>query len=133
MVEEEEQCVAIGEQMQTEVTVWGTGSPRREFLHVDDLAEALVLLMRIYEGPVTINVGTGQEVTIRELAEMMKDVVGYQGRITWDSSKPDGTPRKLLDSSRIQKLGWPPKHLLHAGLASTYAWAVERGAFRSAA
>jgi GDP-L-fucose synthase len=116
-----------------EVTVWGTGSPRREFLHVDDLADALALLMRIYEAPETINVGTGQEVTIRELAEMMKDVVGYQGRITWDSSKPDGTPRKLLDSSRIQKLGWSPKHLLHAGLASTYAWAVERGAFRSAA
>ena len=116
-----------------EVTVWGTGSPRREFLHAADLADALVLLMRTYESPETINVGSGQEVTIRELAETMKEVVGYQGQITWDSSKPDGTPRKLLDSSRIQKLGWSPAHDLRSGLASTYAWAVEQGAFDPAA
>lgn len=108
-----------------EVVVWGTGAPRREFLHADDLADALYLLMQKYEDPQTINVGTGQEVTIRELAETMADVTGYRGRIVWDTSKPDGTPRKLLDSSRILALGWKPKHTLKAGLASTYAWAVQ--------
>ena len=108
-----------------EVAVWGTGTPRREFLHVDDLADALALLMETYEDAQTINVGTGQEVTIRELAETMADVTGYNGRIVWDTTKPDGTPRKLLDSSRILALGWKPKHTLKEGLASTYAWAVQ--------
>lgn len=116
-----------------QVVVWGTGSPRREFLHVDDLADALYLLMQVYESPQTINVGTGQEVTIRELAEAMKDVVGYDGAIAFDASKPDGTPRKLLDSSRILSLGWRPKYALREGLASTCAWALQNGAFATAA
>jgi GDP-L-fucose synthase len=110
------------------VTVWGSGTPRREFLHVDDLADALFLLMQKYEDVQTINVGSGQEVTIRELAETMRDVTGYRGEISWDRSKPDGTPRKLLDSSRIQALGWRPRHSLREGLAATYAWARETGA-----
>ena len=113
-----------------QVVVWGTGSPRREFLHVDDLADALLLLMRQYEDPETINVGTGQEVTIRELAETMAHVVGYTGALKWDTSKPDGTPRKLLDSSRIQALGWKPKRELKEALASTYQWALEGAIFR---
>jgi GDP-L-fucose synthase len=110
------------------VSVWGTGAPLREFLHVDDLAEALYMLMESYEDQQTINVGTGQEVTIRELAETMKATVGFQGEIEFDASKPDGTPRKVLDSSRILALGWKPKHSLREGLASTYRWAVEKGA-----
>lgn len=116
-----------------EVVVWGTGTPRREFLHVDDLANALVLLMNVYEDAQTINVGTGEEVTIRELAETMADVVGYRGTIRWDRSKPDGTPRKLLDSSRILSLGWSPKRTLREGLASTYRWALDSGVLRAAA
>jgi GDP-L-fucose synthase len=108
-----------------EVVVWGTGTPRREFLHADDLADALHRLMQEYEETRTINVGTGQEVTIRELAETMAAVTGYKGRIVWDATKPDGTPRKLLDSSRILALGWKPKQTLREGLASTYKWAVE--------
>lgn len=116
-----------------EVVVWGTGTPRREFLHVDDLANALVLLMNLYEDAQTINVGTGEEVTIRELAETMADVVGYRGTIRWDRSKPDGTPRKLLDSSRILSLGWSPKRTLREGLASTYRWALDLGVLRAAA
>ncbi len=107
-----------------EVLVWGTGTPRREFLHVDDLADALYLLMQVYENAETINVGTGQEVTIRELAETMRDVVDYRGTIRWDPTKPDGTPRKLLDSSRLFSLGWRPKHLLREGLSTTYRWAL---------
>lgn len=116
-----------------EVMVWGSGNPKREFLHVDDLAGALFLLMQKYESPQTINVGTGQEVTIRELAETMKEVVGFSGAITFDASKPDGTPRKLLDSARILALGWQPKHSLRAGLESTYRWAVDHGSFAVAA
>lgn len=108
------------------VTVWGTGTPRREFLHVDDLADALYLLMERYEDASTINVGTGEEVTIRSLAETMAAVTGFSGSLEFDSSKPDGTPRKLLDSSRIFSLGWKPRHTLREGLASTYEWAVEQ-------
>ena len=110
------------------VSVWGTGAPLREFLHVDDLAEALYMLMQSYEEVGTINVGTGQEVTIRELAEAMRSTVGFRGEIVFDASKPDGTPRKVLDSSRILALGWKPSHDLREGLASTYRWAVESGA-----
>lgn len=110
------------------VSVWGTGAPLREFLHVDDLAEALYMLMESYEDQQTINVGTGQEVTIRELAEAMRATVGFEGEIEFDASKPDGTPRKVLDSSRILALGWKPKHSLREGLASTYRWAIENGA-----
>jgi GDP-L-fucose synthase len=111
------------------VTVWGTGAPLREFLHVDDLAEALYMLMLQYEERQTINVGTGQEVTIRELAEAMKSTVGFRGEIVFDHSKPDGTPRKVLDSSRILAMGWGPKHELEEGLASTYRWAIENVVF----
>jgi GDP-L-fucose synthase len=107
-----------------EVVVWGSGSPRREFLHVDDLAEALVMLMREYESDQMINVGTGEDVTISELAQMMKKVTGFEGRIVFDTSKPDGPPRKLLDVSRIRARGWSPKIPLEQGLRETCAWAV---------
>ena len=105
-----------------EVVVWGSGSPRREFLHVDDLADASLTLMGIYDEPGIINVGTGQDLTIRELAELVKDVVGYGGRIVYDTSKPDGTPRKLLDVSRLAALGWKAKIGLREGVAATYQW-----------
>jgi len=114
---------------ESEVVVWGTGTPRREFLHADDLADALYLLMQEYESPQTINVGTGTDVTIAELADLMRDVTGYTGRLRFDHSKPDGTPRKLLDVSRIEALGWTPRIQLREGLASVYAWAVDRGVF----
>jgi GDP-L-fucose synthase len=104
------------------VTMWGSGSPRREFLHVDDLARACVLLLERFDAPQPINVGVGRDVTIRELAEIVSRVVGYDGTIRWDPSKPDGTPRKLLDSSRIEGLGWRPRIGLEEGIRSTYAW-----------
>jgi len=107
------------------VTVWGTGTPRREFLYVEDLAEAIVVLLENYEAPDTINIGTGQDVTIAELANLMKQTTGFEGDITFDTSKPDGTPRKLLDVTRIQSLGWRAETSLEAGLAKTYAWARE--------
>ena len=110
-----------------EVVVWGSGTPRREFLHVTDLAEALVMLLDRYDEATTINVGCGRDVTIAELAEMMKRVTGYPGRIVFDASKPDGTPRKLLDVSRIRALGWTPRIELEDGLRETYAWAVREG------
>lgn len=104
------------------VTLWGTGSPRREFLHVDDLAKAVVALLERYDDAPPINVGVGDDVTIRELAETVRDVVGYQGDIEWDTSKPDGTPRKLLDVSRIHDLGWKAEIGLRDGIAATYQW-----------
>jgi GDP-L-fucose synthase len=107
------------------VTVWGTGTPRREFLHVDDLADAAVFLMRRYDAPEPINVGTGTDLTIAELAERICRVVGYAGRVEYDTSKPDGTPRKLLDVSRLGALGWRASIGLDEGLASTYRWYVE--------
>ena len=113
------------------VSVWGTGNPRREFLHVDDLAEALLVLMDRYEEPETINVGTGEDVSIRELAGLMADVVDFEGEIHFDTSMPDGTPRKLLDVGRIRALGWQPKISLGEGLAATYRWAVETGALQA--
>ena len=105
-----------------EVTLWGTGTARRELLHVDDLAEAALLLMDVYDSPDVINVGAGEDLTIRELAELVQGVVGYQGRIVFDSGKPDGTPRKLLDSSRMRALGWRPKITLAQGIRATYEW-----------
>ncbi len=105
-----------------EVVVWGTGTPRREFLYVDDLARAIVHLMRVYGGEELVNVGCGQDVTIREVAEMVSAVVGFTGRITFDATKPDGTPRKLLDTSRAASLGWQPSVALRDGVAATYAW-----------
>lgn len=111
------------------VTIWGTGSPRREFLHVDDLAQAVVLLMNNYSEPSIINVGTGEDITLRELSETVKDVVGFKGDILFDTSKPDGTPRKVLDVSKIRRLGWAPQYSLREGLAMTYSWALENCAF----
>jgi len=105
-----------------EVVVWGTGSPRREFLHVDDLADAALFLMLHYDEPEIINVGSGSEITIRELAETIASVVGYRGTLTFDASKPDGTPRKLLDTSRLSALGWKPRITLEEGIAETYCW-----------
>ncbi len=107
---------------QPSVVVWGSGSPRREFLHVDDLADACVHLMRTYESPELVNVGVGDDVTIRELAETIRDIVGFTGDLTWDTSKPDGTPRKLLDVSRLAGLGWKAKIGLRDGIEQTYRW-----------
>jgi GDP-L-fucose synthase len=104
------------------VTLWGTGSARREFLHVDDLAAACLFLLDKYDGDSPINVGTGVDFTIRELAEKIQNAVGYQGSISWDTSKPDGTPQKLLDVSKISSLGWKHKVNFSDGLAETYAW-----------
>ena len=103
-----------------EVICWGTGTPRREFLHADDLGRACVFLMQNYSEEQFINVGYGSDITIRELAEMIKNVVGYTGRIAWDPSKPDGTPRKLMDSSRILAMGWRPEIDLETGIARAY-------------
>ena len=105
--------------------VWGSGTPRREFLHVDDCADALVHVLRQYSGAMHINVGSGVEVSIRELAELIADVVGFQGRIDFDPSKPDGTPRKLLDSQRLRALGWVPKISMADGLRQTYRWVCD--------
>jgi GDP-L-fucose synthase len=107
--------------------IWGTGSPKREFLYVDDLADALVFLMTSYSGPVPLNVGTGEELTIRELAETVSDVVGFTGRLVFDATKPDGTPRKLLDTGRLRNLGWTASTSLREGLVHTYRWYEEAG------
>jgi len=111
-----------------EVVLWGTGTPRREFLHVDDLAAACLFLLENYDSPDPINVGVGTDVTIRELAEIVADVVGYDGELTQDTSKPDGTPRKLLDVSRINQLGWAATVPLRDGIASTYKWFLDHRA-----
>jgi GDP-L-fucose synthase len=103
-------------------TVWGSGSPRREFLYVDDLADALAFLLENYDSPEVINVGCGKDVTIRELAEIVSEVVGFKGELIFDPSKPDGTPRKLLDTSCLKKLGWTPRVSLRDGIEQTYQW-----------
>lgn len=108
-----------------EVVIWGTGSPRREFLHSDDLARALLFLAEHYDSDDIINVGSGEEVSIHELATTIAQVVGFDGTLRFDSSKPDGTPRKLLDSSRLAALGWVPETSLADGLATTYQWFLE--------
>ncbi|MEE8413212.1 MAG: GDP-L-fucose synthase [Dehalococcoidales bacterium] len=105
-----------------EVTVWGTGSPRRETLHVDDLADACIMLMNDYHDSTMINIGSGEDVSIRELAEVIKEVVGFEGRVVFDESKPDGMLRKLLDNSKIEKLGWSPKISPVEGIRQTYRW-----------
>ncbi|TYB83281.1 GDP-L-fucose synthase [Maritimibacter fusiformis] len=105
----------------SEVVVWGSGTPLREFLHADDLADALVFLLKHYSDASHINVGSGVEVTIRELAEIISEVVGYEARLVFDSTKPDGTPRKLIDSGRLHDLGWNEARLLRDGIAQTYA------------
>jgi GDP-L-fucose synthase len=108
-----------------ELPVWGSGTPRREFLHVDDLADAALFLMLTYDEPEIVNVGTGSDVTIRELAELVARVTGFEGRLAFDASKPDGTPRKLLDVSRLTALGWRARIALEEGVASTYQWFLE--------
>jgi GDP-L-fucose synthase len=110
------------------VTNWGSGTPRREFLHVDDLARAIVLLMEVYDSAETINVGTGEDQSIREIAELVAKVVGYEGEIAWDTSKPDGMPRKLLDVQRLKSLGWRPTTSLEDGLRDTVEWYHEHRA-----
>jgi GDP-L-fucose synthase len=105
-----------------DVSNWGSGSPRREFLHVDDMASACLHLMEHYDGPSQVNVGTGNDITIKELASIVAGVVGYQGRIQWDSSKPDGTPRKLLDVSKLTESGWSASIGLEEGIRSTVEW-----------
>jgi GDP-L-fucose synthase len=108
-----------------EVVVWGTGAAMREFMHVDDMAAAALFLMENYDMENIINVGTGKDISIRELAEVIKEITGYEGKIVFDSSKPDGTPRKLLDISKIEGIGWLPRIGLREGLESTYKWFVE--------
>jgi len=103
------------------VSIWGTGTPKREFLHVDDLAQACYFLMQNYKGETWINVGTGEDVSIKELAETIKEIVGYSGSLVFDSEKPDGTPRKLMDVSKINQLGWKHSISLKEGIISTYA------------
>jgi GDP-L-fucose synthase len=115
------------------VAVWGSGTARREFLHVDDLAQAVYILMLRYEESKTINIGSGEEVSILELAEMMKEVTGFAGAITFDTSKPEGAPRKMLDSMRMFNYGWRPRRSLREGLADTYAWAIQQRVFDLAA
>jgi len=105
-----------------EIVVWGSGEPRREFLYVDDLAEACLFLLQNYDSPEIINIGTGKDVTIQELAELICDVVGFKGDLAWDRSKPDGTPRKLLDISKLESLGWKSTIPLREGIAETYNW-----------
>ncbi|MBQ7569317.1 MAG: NAD-dependent epimerase/dehydratase family protein, partial [Synergistaceae bacterium] len=102
------------------VILWGTGTPRREFLHVDDLADACVFLMQNYNEDKIVNIGTGEDLEIRELANIIKDITGFDGKIIWDDSKPDGTPRKLLDVSLLHSLGWRHKINLHDGIKSAY-------------
>ncbi|GAB2866526.1 GDP-L-fucose synthase [Streptomyces deserti] len=107
------------------VVNWGSGTPRREFLHVDDLARACLHLIEHYDADSPVNVGTGTDLTIRELAELVADAVGYRGSVEWDTKQPDGTPRKLLDVSRLTALGWAPGIGLREGIARTYAWYVD--------
>jgi GDP-L-fucose synthase len=114
-----------------EVVVWGTGTPRREFLHVDDLADAAVFLLQNYDAGEIVNVGTGVDVTIRELAEMIARAAGFTGKIAFDASKPDGTPRKLLDVTRLTALGWRPKIALADGIAQTWRWYIDNIAARA--
>lgn len=114
-----------------EVVVWGTGTPRREFLHVDDLAAACRFLLEEYEAAALMNVGFGDDVTIRELAETICEVVGFGGVLTFDTTKPDGTPRKLMDSARLRALGWMPRITLREGIRSTYEWFLQEGPGRT--
>ena len=111
-----------------EVVVWGTGEPRREFLHVDDLADACVYLVERYSSEDIVNIGWGRDLSIAELAETVRDVVGFEGEIVYDRTKPDGTPRKLLDTSRLTALGWRPSITLAEGIRSTYAWYCDQQA-----
>jgi GDP-L-fucose synthase len=111
-----------------ELLVWGSGSPRREFLYVDDLAAACVFLLEKYDSPEIVNIGCGEDITIRELAELICDIVGFEGQLAWDAAKPDGTPRKLLDVSKIHALGWRHRIGLREGIKRTYEWFLEHEA-----
>lgn len=113
-----------------QVTLWGTGNARREFLYIDDFANAALFLMENYEDSSIINVGTGEDVTIKELAEKIRDILGYKGEIVWDTTKPDGTPRKLLDVTKLHALGWKHQIPLDKGITSTYEWLVENARSR---
>ena len=115
------------EKAQPSVTLWGTGGVYREFLHVDDLAQACLFLMENYDSPELINVGCGHDITIRDLTELVGKVVGYSGRIEWDTTKPDGPPRKLLDVSKLNQLGWKAEIPLEAGIQSAYQWWLDHG------
>ena len=112
-------------QLPTVITLWGTGTPRREFLFVNDLAEACFFLMQNYDSGEIINIGVGEDLSIKELAMLIKDIVGFQGELQWDSSKPDGTPRKLLDVYRLHSLGWKAKISLSEGIKKTYEWYID--------
>src|SRR5216117_4025586 len=105
-----------------ELVVWGTGTPRREFLHADDCASACLFLLEKYDSPEIVNIGCGEDISIRELAELICDVVGFDGELVWDATKPDGTPRKLLDTTKLRALGWQPTIPLRQGVAQTYDW-----------
>jgi GDP-L-fucose synthase len=107
------------------VEVWGTGTPKREFIYIDDLAKACLFLMNNYNNSEIINIGVGEDVSIKELAETIKDEVGFKGEIKWDTSKPDGTPRKLLDVSKLKVLGWKPTTILKEGVKKTYTWFLD--------
>jgi len=109
------------------IIVWGSGLARREFLHVDDVADACLFLVQNYDSPEIINVGSGEDISIRELAALICEVVGYRGVLEWDTTKPDGTPRKLLDVSKLQQLGWKPRISLGDGIAQTYEWFLDNG------
>jgi GDP-L-fucose synthase len=109
--------------------IWGSGTPRREFLHVDDLADACVFLMRSYSSDEHVNVGFGDDIAIRDLAELVANTVGFAGTVETDPSKPDGTPRKLMDSGKLRAMGWTPQIALQDGVAATYRWALENRAF----
>lgn len=108
------------------VKLWGDGSPRREFLHVDDLAESCFICMKDYDSPLPINIGTGEDIAIKELAETISNIVGFSGDTEWDTSKPNGTPRKVLDVSKIKSLGWSPKISLEIGIKKTYDWFLNK-------
>lgn len=112
------------------ISIWGTGSPMREFLHVDDMADACIFLMEKYDGIEHVNIGTGEEISIRELALMIKEIIGYKGKLVFDETKPDGTPRKLLDINKLKQLGWTSKINLNEGINSTYKWYIEQNEFR---
>jgi GDP-L-fucose synthase len=120
--------VEAAENRAEKVILWGSGAPLREFLHVDDLAQAVVLTSEKYDSSLHLNVGTGEDLSIKELAQKVADVAGFTGEIEWDSTKPDGTPRKVLDVSRIKALGWKPTITLEDGIVSTIAWYKEANA-----
>jgi GDP-L-fucose synthase len=111
---------AAKENSDPEVVIWGTGTPRREFLHVDDLAEGILHVLRVEDPPDWVNIGSGEDLSIGELAERVKATIGYEGQLTYDTSKPDGIPRKLMDNTRLRETGWTPSIALEPGLATAY-------------